>query len=117
MSCKKVRVMDFNEEKSVALRFRWRKTCAVWVNFGIGILFGVTFVATEDRWVNYLTHSDNSVIIMWATVGIFLAGLGLFYLVALLLNIIFWRCPACNKHMGYTGIRLDFCPRCGSKLS
>lgn len=39
-----------------------------------------------------------------------------FVFAGLIINLIFWKCPSCGRHLPKAYIGMDYCPYCGESI-
>lgn len=75
---------------------------------------------TAWRWISWLIRVIGAVLLMAAAMennGIFMMISGIVIIVGIIIDIIKWRCPSCNRMLsGRLPIFAEHCPYCGESL-
>lgn len=70
----------------------------------------------KAKWVFLILGALGFLSVLLVTVHYLFLPVGLILMTAaIVINLLFYRCPSCKKHLGRTAG--DYCPHCGSRIA
>lgn len=94
-------------ETEVISEFKKRKSRQIYVSILIVILVAPILI------LEYMGQSELFQIPLSVFISFMVAGT----VAVLLFSLKNWRCPACGKYLGKSGLGIKFCKSCGVKLA